>query len=161
MDQHTEADGRRIVQTKDLAAAIYKTDMYDFLEEVIPRDQLKEHILKATNSRQHVGSSTISTNPHNNVPQQHEVGVSIGTSVGGHQPPPFMPLYQSGPHNQHSFLPGPQTLYQQIHQQPFMLWSPAQQQPFMPWPLPHYQQQPFISWQHTPEQQMYNALASG
>ncbi|XP_074353975.1 uncharacterized protein LOC141692916 [Apium graveolens] len=142
---NTEADGRRIVQNKDLAAAISKTDLYDFLEDVIPRDQLKEQISKATNSRQQV-------------PQQHGVGSS---NVGGQQPPAFMPLYQSGPQNQQSSVFGPHSQYQQ-NQQPSTPWPQAQyqqiqqQQPSTPWPQAQYQQiqqQPSMPWPQTPYQQ--------
>ncbi|XP_074352469.1 uncharacterized protein LOC141691599 [Apium graveolens] len=142
---NTEADGRRLVQNKDLAAAISKTDLYDFLEDVIPRDQLKEQISKATNSRQQVA-------------QQHGVGSS---NAGGQQPPAFMPLYQSGPQNQQSFVLGPHAQYQQ-NQQPSTPWPQAQyqqiqqQQPSTPWPQAQYQQiqqQPSMPWPQTPSQQ--------
>lgn len=49
---NTEQDGRRMVSNEYIAAAISKTDLYDFLEDVIPRNQLKEQISLATNSRQ-------------------------------------------------------------------------------------------------------------
>ncbi|KAK1367308.1 Nuclear transcription factor Y subunit C-2 [Heracleum sosnowskyi] len=142
---NTEEEGRRTVQNKDIAAAIHKTDLYDFLEEVIPRHQLNEQNLKVTNSRQHVGSSTDSTIPNNIVPQL---------------PPPFMPFYQPGPQNHQTFVPGPQSPSQQNQWQPSMSWPQAQylQQPFMPWPQAHSQQnqQPSMPWpqtqDHTPEQ---------
>lgn len=151
---NTEEDGRRTLQNKDIAAAIYKTDLYDYLEEVIQKHQSKEQNPKATNSR---GSSTKSTIPNNNVPQ-HGAGISIGTSSGAQQPPPSLPSYQSGPQNHQSVVPDPQSQYQQSQQQPSMVWPQTQyhQQSPTPWPQDQdqqNQQQPFMSWPQTePEQ---------
>lgn len=39
---HTEENKRRTLQKNDIAAAITRTDMYDFLVDIVPRDDLKE-----------------------------------------------------------------------------------------------------------------------
>ncbi|XP_073048012.1 nuclear transcription factor Y subunit C-4-like [Primulina eburnea] len=48
---HTEENKRRTLQKNDIAAAISRTDVFDFLVDIIPRDELKEEglgIAKAT-----------------------------------------------------------------------------------------------------------------
>ncbi|PWZ45174.1 Nuclear transcription factor Y subunit C-4 [Zea mays] len=39
---HTEENKRRTLQKNDIAAAITRTDIYDFLVDIIPRDEMKE-----------------------------------------------------------------------------------------------------------------------
>ncbi|WVZ77731.1 hypothetical protein U9M48_025558 [Paspalum notatum var. saurae] len=39
---HTEENKRRTLQKNDIAAAITRTDVYDFLVDIIPRDEMKE-----------------------------------------------------------------------------------------------------------------------
>ncbi|VAI92282.1 nuclear transcription factor Y subunit C-4-like [Triticum dicoccoides] len=39
---HTEENKRRTLQKNDIAAAISRTDIYDFLVDIIPRDEMRE-----------------------------------------------------------------------------------------------------------------------
>ena len=39
---HTEENKRRTLQKNDIAAAITRTDIYDFLVDIVPRDEMKE-----------------------------------------------------------------------------------------------------------------------
>lgn len=39
---HTEENKRRTLQKNDIAAAITRTDIYDFLVDIIPRDEMKD-----------------------------------------------------------------------------------------------------------------------
>ncbi|XP_048543044.1 nuclear transcription factor Y subunit C-4-like [Triticum urartu] len=39
---HTEENKRRTLQKNDIAAAITRTDVYDFLVDIIPRDEMRE-----------------------------------------------------------------------------------------------------------------------
>eukprot|EP00854_Cymbomonas_tetramitiformis_P013156 gene13156-15535_t len=39
---HSEENKRRTLQRNDIAAAITKTDIFDFLVDIVPRDELKE-----------------------------------------------------------------------------------------------------------------------
>jgi nuclear transcription factor Y gamma len=39
---HSEGNRRRTLQKNDIAAAIARTDIYDFLVDTIPRDEMKE-----------------------------------------------------------------------------------------------------------------------
>ncbi|PNX79034.1 nuclear transcription factor Y subunit C-9-like protein [Trifolium pratense] len=42
---HTEENKRRTLQKNDIAAAITRTDVYDFLVDIVPRDDLKDEVL--------------------------------------------------------------------------------------------------------------------
>lgn len=44
---HTEENKRRTLQRNDIAAAITKTDIFDFLVDIVPRDDLKVRAPKA------------------------------------------------------------------------------------------------------------------
>ncbi|PPD68556.1 hypothetical protein GOBAR_DD34560 [Gossypium barbadense] len=69
---HTEENKRRTLQKNDIAAAISRTDVFDFLVDIIPRDELKEEGLGVTKATiPFVGSPT--DMPYYYVPQ-HPVG---------------------------------------------------------------------------------------
>merc|ERR1719310_2161362 len=40
--KHSEENKRRTLQRNDIAAAITKTDIFDFLVDIVPRDEVKE-----------------------------------------------------------------------------------------------------------------------
>ena len=42
---HSEENKRRTLQRNDIAAAITKTDIFDFLVDIVPRDELKEGLM--------------------------------------------------------------------------------------------------------------------
>lgn len=106
---HTEEDVRRILQTKDIAAALSETDIFDFLADVIPK-----HLSKPTNvTIPQVGSSSMTAVPD----QQFAAGPS-GSVVhaGGQQPQAYTASPQLKP-----------------PLKPFIDWKQA----FEPWaPLP-------------------------
>ncbi|XP_074322112.1 nuclear transcription factor Y subunit C-3-like isoform X1 [Apium graveolens] len=45
---HTEENKRRTLQKNDIAAAITRTDIFDFLVDIVPREDLKDEVLAAT-----------------------------------------------------------------------------------------------------------------
>ncbi|KAF9682052.1 hypothetical protein SADUNF_Sadunf05G0068200 [Salix dunnii] len=105
---HTEENKRRTLQKNDIAAAISRTDVFDFLVDIMPRDELKEEGLGVTKSTIPVGSPA--DLPYYYVPQ-HPVGppgmimgnpVDQAATYGTQQPRPPMP-----------FMPWPQTQPQQ------------------------------------------------
>ncbi|KAF9425506.1 hypothetical protein BGZ76_003205 [Entomortierella beljakovae] len=53
---HAEENKRRTLQRSDIAAAIAKTDMFDFLIDIIPRDECKISIPKEHKSHSLAGS---------------------------------------------------------------------------------------------------------
>ncbi|KAK8623163.1 hypothetical protein V6N13_118054 [Hibiscus sabdariffa] len=110
---HTEENKRRTLQKNDIAAAISRTDVFDFLVDIIPRDELKEEGLGVTKATIPLVGSPADI-PYYYVPQ-HPVG-SPGMIMGkpidqaaalypGQQPRPpmaFMPWPQGQPEQQQS-----------------------------------------------------------
>ncbi|KAD6454428.1 hypothetical protein E3N88_09134 [Mikania micrantha] len=45
---HTEENKRRTLQKNDIAAAITRTDIFDFLVDIVPREDLKDEVLVST-----------------------------------------------------------------------------------------------------------------
>ncbi|CAK7355414.1 unnamed protein product [Dovyalis caffra] len=107
---HTEENKRRTLQKNDIAAAISRTDVFDFLVDIIPRDELKEEGLGVTKATIPVVGSPADL-PYYYVPPQHPVGppgmimgkpVDQAVAYGAQQPRPSM-----------AFMPWPQTQPQQ------------------------------------------------
>ncbi|KAL9667128.1 hypothetical protein QQ045_001477 [Rhodiola kirilowii] len=42
---HAEENKRCMLQKNDIAAAIKRTDIFDFLVDIVPRDEMKEEVL--------------------------------------------------------------------------------------------------------------------
>ncbi|KAK3042653.1 hypothetical protein RJ639_000905 [Escallonia herrerae] len=111
---HTEENKRRTLQKNDIAAAISRTDVFDFLVDIIPRDELKEEGLGVTKASIPMVGSPADSLPYYYVQPQHPVGpmgMIMGNPVDqaalytGQQPRPalpFMPWPQSQPQQQHS-----------------------------------------------------------
>ncbi|KAG8638195.1 nuclear transcription factor Y subunit C-2 [Manihot esculenta] len=70
---HTEENKRRTLQKNDIAAAISRTDVFDFLVDIIPRDELKEEGLGVTKATIPMVGSPADI-PYYYVPPQHPVG---------------------------------------------------------------------------------------
>lgn len=67
---HTEENKRRTLQKNDIAAAITRTDIFDFLVDIVPRDELKEEGLGIPRGPVPVGTPAEAI-PYYYVPQQH------------------------------------------------------------------------------------------
>ncbi|KQJ93544.1 nuclear transcription factor Y subunit C-4 [Brachypodium distachyon] len=90
---HTEENKRRTLQKNDIAAAITRTDIYDFLVDIIPRDDMKEEGL----GLQRVGlppppGAPAEAYPYYYVPAQQVPGV--GMMYGGQQGHPVTYAWQ-------------------------------------------------------------------
>ncbi|XP_038689802.1 nuclear transcription factor Y subunit C-2-like [Tripterygium wilfordii] len=70
---HTEENKRRTLQKNDIAAAISRTEVFDFLVDIIPRDELKEEGLGITKSTIPGVGSPADHMPYYYVPLQHPV----------------------------------------------------------------------------------------
>lgn len=112
---NTEENKRRTLQKNDIAAAISRTDVFDFLVDIIPRDELKEEGLGVTKASIPMVGSPADSIPYYYVPPQHPVGptgmimgkpVDQAALYAGQQPQPPM-----------AFMPWPQTHQQQTQQQ--------------------------------------------
>ncbi|KAF7142968.1 hypothetical protein RHSIM_Rhsim05G0210500 [Rhododendron simsii] len=71
---HTEENKRRTLQKNDIAAAISRTDVFDFLVDIIPRDELKEEGLGITKATIPMVVSPADSVPYYYMPPQHAVG---------------------------------------------------------------------------------------
>lgn len=56
---HTEENKRRTLQKNDIAAAITRTDIFDFLVDIVPRDELKEEGLAVPRPQVAMGGAEI------------------------------------------------------------------------------------------------------
>ncbi|KDP23535.1 hypothetical protein JCGZ_23368 [Jatropha curcas] len=77
---HTEENKRRTLQKNDIAAAITRTDIFDFLVDIVPREDLKDEVL-ASISR---GAMTVGADalPYGYMPPQHAAQVGTGMIMG-------------------------------------------------------------------------------
>ncbi|KAL8100255.1 nuclear transcription factor Y subunit C-3-like [Apium graveolens] len=96
---HTEENKRRTLQKNDIAAAITRTDIFDFLVDIVPREDLKDEVLAAGIP----GGSLPTGGPAEGLPYyympQHtaQVGSSgmymgnpVDQALYGQQPRPYM-----------------------------------------------------------------------
>jgi hypothetical protein len=88
---HTEENRRRTLQKNDIAAAIASTDIFDFLVDIVPRDELKEEPVinlgtpTSSLSVASSGSNAAGANsfPYYYLPNQHSAphGVTVGNPM--------------------------------------------------------------------------------
>ncbi|KZV51262.1 Nuclear transcription factor Y subunit C-2 isoform 1 [Dorcoceras hygrometricum] len=97
---HTEENKRRTLQKNDIAAAISRTDVFDFLVDIIPRDELKEESLGITKATIPLMGSPADAVPYYYVPQ-HNPQLDQAALYGG-QPsrPPLSFMAWPQLHNQ-------------------------------------------------------------
>lgn len=110
---HTEENKRRTLQKNDIAAAISRTDVFDFLVDIIPRDELKEEGLGVTKTTIPVVGSPADI-PYYYVPPQHPVGPT-GMIMGKPVDQAAMYVAQQ-PRPPMAFMPWPQVQTQQQQQ---------------------------------------------
>ncbi|OVA05786.1 Transcription factor CBF/NF-Y/archaeal histone [Macleaya cordata] len=98
---HTEENKRRTLQKNDIAAAITRTDIFDFLVDIVPREDLKDEVLA---SIPRAGGVTVGgpaeALPYFYMPPQHspQVGTAgmmmgkpvVDQALYGQQPHPYM-----------------------------------------------------------------------
>ncbi|GAU47121.1 hypothetical protein TSUD_98980 [Trifolium subterraneum] len=70
---HTEENKRRTLQKNDVAAAIARNDVFDFLVDIIPRDELKEEGLGIAKAAIPIIGAPADM-PYYFVPPQHHLG---------------------------------------------------------------------------------------
>lgn len=104
---HTEENKRRTLQKNDIAAAITRTDIFDFLVDIVPREDLKDEVLASIPRGTMPVAGPADALPYCYMsPQQPQVGAS-GVIMGKPVMDPTMYAQQSHPYMQ-----------QQIWQQP-------------------------------------------
>lgn len=113
---NTEENKRRTLQKNDIVAAISRTDVFDFLVDIIPRDELKEEGLGVTRAGIPLAGPPIDSVPYYCVPSQLPVGPT-GMIMG--KPIDQAALYAAGQQLSPpvSFVPWPPP-QPQLHPQP-------------------------------------------
>lgn len=102
---HAEENKRRTLQRNDIAAAITKTDIFDFLVDIVPRDDLKEDM----------GPGMAHTQHHAGLPQGRAPGLPTDPSaLGGYSMPPMYYPMQHG--QQPGMMPHPHAAQLQASQ---------------------------------------------
>ncbi|CAK9328358.1 unnamed protein product [Citrullus colocynthis] len=96
---HTEENKRRTLQKNDIAAAITRTDIFDFLVDIVPREDLKDEVLTSIPR----GSMTVGgpgdALPYCYMPSQHAPQVGApGMIMGKPVMDPAMYAPQSHPY---------------------------------------------------------------
>ena len=92
---HAEENKRRTLQRSDIASALAKSDMFDFLIDIVPREEATNHSKRSGNASTNAAASAPSVGqmpgPPTNVPQQN---AQTQAAPMGHeyQPMPNQPL---------------------------------------------------------------------
>ncbi|EYU27573.1 hypothetical protein MIMGU_mgv11b019841mg [Erythranthe guttata] len=86
---NTDENKRRTLQKNDIAAAISRTDVFDFLVDIIPRDELKEEGLGVTESAA-VPFYYVSSQNHP-IDEQHRQALPFVTWQPQEEPPQQQP----------------------------------------------------------------------
>ncbi|KAJ4955891.1 hypothetical protein NE237_012674 [Protea cynaroides] len=113
---HTEENKRRTLQKNDIAAAITRTDIFDFLVDIVPREDLKDEVLASMprGGSLPVGGPADSL-PYYYMPPQHSPQVGTPGMIMG-KPVVDQAMYAQQPHPYMSQQMWPQPPQQQ--QQP-------------------------------------------
>lgn len=97
---HTEENKRRTLQKNDIAAAITRTDIFDFLVDIVPREDLKDEVLASMpRGTLPVGAPTEGLPYYYMQPQAPTpvgapgmfMGKPVDPALYGQQPRPYMP----------------------------------------------------------------------
>ncbi|KFK35610.1 nuclear transcription factor y subunit c-9 [Arabis alpina] len=98
---HTEENKRRTLQKNDIAAAVTRTDIFDFLVDIVPREDLRDEVLGAVGAE----AATAAGYPYGFLPPGTapigNSGMVMG-NPGAYPSNPYMgqPLWQQGPDQQ-------------------------------------------------------------
>ncbi|KAL5566115.1 hypothetical protein UlMin_029279 [Ulmus minor] len=110
---HTEENKRRTLQKNDIAAAITRTDIFDFLVDIVPREDLKDEVVASIPRGTVPVGGPADTLPYCYMPTQHAPQVGTPGMIMGKpvmdpamygQQSHYMPqqMWQQPPDQQHS-----------------------------------------------------------
>ncbi|KAM4055640.1 histone-like transcription factor (CBF/NF-Y) and archaeal histone domain-containing protein [Hirsutella rhossiliensis] len=93
---HAEENKRRTLQRSDIASALAKSDMFDFLIDIVPREEASSHAKRTAAQPSAANAQTVPAAPGpGQMPGQH-AGMGQGANHGPH---PMAPAdYMSGHH---------------------------------------------------------------
>ncbi|CAN1193159.1 Nuclear transcription factor Y subunit C-9 [Linum perenne] len=78
---HTEENKRRTLQKNDIAAAITRTDIFDFLVDIVPREDLKDEVLASIPRGSVSGGAAAEALPYYYMQPPPAAGMSVGRPV--------------------------------------------------------------------------------
>ncbi|KAG5391076.1 hypothetical protein IGI04_032617 [Brassica rapa subsp. trilocularis] len=96
---HTEENKRRTLQKNDIAAAVTRTDIFDFLVDIVPREDLRDEVLGSI-PRGTVPEASAAGYPYGYLPSGTapvgNPGMVMGNPGAGYPPNPYMgqPMWQ-------------------------------------------------------------------
>lgn len=106
---HAEENKRRTLQRSDIASALAKSDMFDFLIDIVPREEAASHAKRATGAAQPAAPAPGGAQlPPQSIPQQagghghmpppdYTIGHGLGQEQDYRQPMYAAPQVQPGP----------------------------------------------------------------
>ena len=132
---HAEENKRRTLQRSDIASALAKSDMFDFLIDIVPREEAASHAKRSGQGAAGAGAGTAQASstgqiipPQNNVQQQ---------------PPPGHPQQQQPQHMGHPDYP-PLDNRQMAQEQDFRTQPGMYTPQVQPDPTAYQPQQPYL-----------------
>ncbi|RDY06141.1 Nuclear transcription factor Y subunit C-9, partial [Mucuna pruriens] len=96
---HTEENKRRTLQKNDIAAAITRTDIFDFLVDIVPREDLKDEVLASMPRGTVPVTGPAETLPYCYMPPQHPQQVGTAGVIMGNKPLMDPYAQQTHPYN--------------------------------------------------------------
>ncbi|KAL2325481.1 hypothetical protein Fmac_024539 [Flemingia macrophylla] len=96
---HTEENKRRTLQKNDIAAAITRTDIFDFLVDIVPREELKDEVLASMPRGTVPVAGPAEALPYCYMPPQHAQQVGTAAVIMGNKPVMDPYTQQSHPFN--------------------------------------------------------------
>jgi len=126
---HSEENKRRTLQRSDIAAAITKTDIFDFLVDIVPRDDLKDEGIVARPAP--AGMPVTVSTPTPSAPKEPQQQTGAVTSVAGQVPVnPGYYVQGRAPEQMHQAMqqmhPALQMQHPGLHGQQIMYQMPQQ-----------------------------------
>ncbi|CAH9099556.1 unnamed protein product [Cuscuta europaea] len=109
---HTEENKRRTLQKNDIAAAITRTDIFDFLVDIVPREDLKDEVLAS------IPRGTLPVGAPAELPYYYMQAQSAPQVVGPSGMYMGKPVDQSTPYAQQPHPYMAQSIWPQQQQQP-------------------------------------------
>src|SRR5437764_9477309 len=91
---HAEENKRRTLQRSDIASALAKSDMFDFLIDIVPREEASTHKNRGSGQGGGAPPGQVSTGPGGQLPPQQPVA-----------PPQQQPGHQQHPMQPQEYLP--------------------------------------------------------
>ncbi|KAJ9131496.1 hypothetical protein P3X46_035152 [Hevea brasiliensis] len=87
---HTEENKRRTLQKNDIAAAITRTDIFDFLVDIVPREDLKDEVLASISRGAMPVGGPADALPYGYMPPQHVAQVGTPGMIYAQQSHAYM-----------------------------------------------------------------------